>query len=281
MVPNPYRAVRCPLVLAVMALCLGTAPARAADEPFRLSARFGFQVDRLHSVVADSLGLSVTRSTVAAIDYDFRIFSVPMAGSDKPAFHLVGDVMMGKRALPLQDFAAPGFLGAPIQEVPVAEVLTGFLLRVPMTVVDPGAGSALHLGYRGGLVLASGDAEQNDFPKVKQFMFGFERTRGFFAGSMVEMAYGTNESAGRAFGAHRWDAKVLVVGQIGASSGAAPAKAPVGRAPAARAEGSPLQLFIELNVDTDGSIGPDLFMARGGLAFDAGRVLSRVLGSGK
>ena len=283
MAPFPFRAVRTPIALVALALALTGSAAQAADEPFRLSARFGFQADRLHSVLADSLGLSVTRSTVAAIDYDFRIFSIPMAGADKPAFHLVGDVMMGKRALPLQEFAAPDFIGEPIQEVPVAEVLTGFLLRVPMTIVDPGAGSALHLGYRGGLVLASGDAEQNDFPKVKQFMFGFERTRGFFEGSMIEMAYGTNEAAGREFGAHRWDAKVLLVGQIGASSAAAPAKPAAGRAPAtaARPEGSPVQLFVELNVDTDGSIGPDLFMARGGLAFDAGRLLSHVLGSGR
>ena len=285
MVPRSSRSVLATLTqTAALALVTLTwiPVAHAADEPFRLGARIGLQVDRLHSLVADSLGLSQTRSTVMAVDYDFRIFSIPMSGADKPAFHLVGDVLLGKRAVPMMEFAAPGFNGKPVAEVPVAEILTGFLLRVPMTIVDPGAGSALHVGYRGGLVLASGDAAQNDFPKVKQFMFGFERTRGFFESSMIEMAYGTNESAGRAYGARRWNARVLLVGQLGARPAAPPAKPAAGRAPVIlpHVGRSPVQLFVELDVDTDGSIGPDLFTARGGLAFDAGRLLSHVLGSG-
>jgi hypothetical protein len=273
------------LIGIALALVLGPfawpAATRAADDPLRLDVAVGAQFDRLHSALADSVGLSVSHATVVVLGYDFRVFNVPMSGADKPSLHVLGDVALGKRPLPVRDFAGPGFTGAPVVEVPVAEVIAGIGFRLPMTMIDAGAGSALVLGYRGGLLLSSGG--QNDFPHVKQVVFGFERTRGFLEGSAVEMAYGTNEAAGRQYGAHRWGARVLLMGSVGggsATDGAVVARAAPGKpAVAPRTSGSPVRIFLEFNVDTDGSVGPDLLMARTGLDFDAGRILSRVLGA--
>lgn len=278
MIPRPlHRIIGGACCAAVLALAVQAAQARAAEDPLRLVIGYGFQGDRLNSVVADSLGLSLTHGTVMMMDYDFRVFSMPMSGVDKPAVHLIGAILVGKRALPVMDFAGPGFTGAPIQEVRTAEMTTGVVFRLPMTMLDKSAGSAFHIGYRGGLVLSGG--VQNDFPHVKQVLFGFERTRGYLAGSTIEMAYGTNEIAGREHGAHRWDAHVLFMGQLGRSSAAALPKPVARRSPVpVPVEPYPLHVFVELNVDTDGSIGPDLLMARAGLALDAGHVLSRVFG---
>ncbi len=271
------RSLRIALVAVVLA---AARPAAAADDPLRIELVLGIQADRLNSAVADSLGLALTRASVAELVYDFRVFSVPMAGEEKPALHVVGNALLGRRALPANDFASPSFNGAPIREMPVAEVTMGLFFTLPMTMLDPGAGSRLRFGYRGGLLLTGG--ARNDFPHVKQFVFGFERTRGFFEGSAVEMAYGTNEGAGREFGAHRWGARVLFMGQVGALRAAAAVKPAPGKpAPAVRPSPSTIHLFLELNVDTDGSVGPDLLMARTGLTLDAGRIAARLFGAAR
>lgn len=252
--------------------------AGAADDPLRIDLTVGAQLDRLHSPVADSVGLSNSHGPVAALSYDFRVFSVPMAGDDKPALHLMGDVVVGRRVLPIQDFAGAGFTGPPVIEVPVAELIAGIRFTIPMTIVDKAAGSALVLGYRGGLLLSDGG--QNDFPHVKQVVFGFERTRGLFERSAVEMAYGTNEAAGRQYGARRWGARVLLMTQLGAPRPAVVPKAAPGKVtPAIPPASSTVHLFIEFNVDTDGSVGPDLLMTRMGATLDAGRILSHVFGA--
>ena len=265
--------------LTVLVLFLCPVLAAAAEDPLQLRVGYGLQMDRLHSAVADSLGLSMTRATVTKFEYDFRIFSVPMAGAEKPAFHVLGDALFGKRAIPVQDFAGPGFTGQPVDEVPVAEITAGIMLTLPMTMVDPGAGSRFLVGYRGGLILTGGGAK-NDFPHVKQVVFGFERTRGLFQRSNFMMAYGTNEAAGREFGAHRWAGMLHLEAQLGKPFGTAPQTAgkPTPGKGASRELSSPLRLFADFQIDTDGSIGPDLLLGRVGLTWDAGSVLSRILG---
>lgn len=272
--------IRRPLArLVLLSVLLAPLPVLAAEDPLQLKVGYGFQMDRLHSSVADSLGLSMTQATVTTMEYDFRVFSVPMAGAEKPAIHVLGDALFGKRALPVGDFSGLGYSGPPVEEVPVAEITAGIALTLPMTMVDPLAGSRLILGYRGGLILTGGT--RNDFPHVKQFIFGFQRTKGLFEDSYFMMARGTNEAAGREFGAKRWAAMLHLEAQLGSALVAAPPK-PAGKpnpkAPV-RTVSSPVRLFADVQVDSDGSIGPDLLLGRIGIRVDAGRVLVKVLGA--
>lgn len=274
--------IRRPIALLVMT-CALLAPlaAHSAEDPLQLKVGYGLQMDRLHSAVADSLGIAMTQATVTTMEYDFRVFSVPMAGAEKPAIHVLGDALFGKRAIPVGDFGGLGYSGPPIDEVPVAEITAGIALTLPMTMVDPSAGSRLVLGYRGGLILTGGT--RNDFPHVKQFIFGFQRTKGLFEDSYFMMARGTNEAAGREFGAKRWAAMLHLEAQLGSALVGAPAKPaakPGAKAPP-RAASSPVRLFADVQVDTDGSIGPDLLLGRMGIRVDAGRVLVKVLGAGE
>ncbi len=267
--------------LTALVLTLSPAASFAADDPLQLRIGYGYQVDRLHSTVADSLGIAVTQATVTTMEYDFRVFSLPMAGVEKPAIHVLGDALFGKRALPVGDFAGLGYAGPPIEEVPVAEITAGLALTLPMTMVDKGAGSRLLLGYRGGLILTGG--ARNDFPHVKQFIFGFQRTKGFFEDSYFMMARGTNEAAGREFGTHRWAGMLHLEAQLG-SALAHHAPPPVAGKPGAKAAAapvvsSPVRLFADVQIDSDGRLGPDLLLGRAGIRFDAGRVLSKLLGA--
>jgi len=267
----PGRASR--FALLVLAFALVPRVVAAAEDPLQLRVATGVQMERLHSVAADSLGHSATQGIVTRMSCDFRVFDLPMGKTEKPALHLLAESQWGRRTLPVGDFMGAGYTGEPVAETNVIEVSAGADLVIPMTLLDAGAGSRLTLGYRGGLLLSNGG--RNDFPHVKQFVFGFERTRGFFEHSSIGMAYGTNEAAGRTCGAKRWAAQMHLEGQIGRGLVAAPRPAAKGALPN---NTSPVHVFMDLMVDTDGSVGPDLLVARTGIVLDAGRALKAVLG---
>ena len=261
------------LALGITFLGLGSS-ASAAEDPLQLRIATGVQMERLHSVAADSMGLSASQGLVTRMSCDFRVFDLPMGKAEKPALHLLAETQWGRRTLPVGDFMGPGYTGAPVAETHVIEVLTGMELELPMTMLDPNAGSRLTLGYRGGMLLSNGG--RNDFPHVKQFVFGFERTRGFLEHSSIGMAYGTNEAAGRTYGTKRWAATMHLEGQLGRSL-MTPPKAMSGKG-AGPSVSSPVHVFFDVMVDTDGSVGPDLLLARTGIVLDAGRALKTVLG---
>lgn len=263
--------------LAAALLLTGTllaASAHAAEDPLQLRVATGVQMERLHSVAADSMGLSATQGIVTRMTCDFRVFDLPMGGADKPGLNLNAETQWGRRTLPVADFMGAGYTGAPVAETNVIEVLAGLELALPMTMLDPNAGSRLTLGYRGGMLLSNGG--RNDFPHVKQFTFGFTRTRGFFEHSSIGMAYGTNEAAGRTCGSGRWAGQLHLEGQLGRAL-MAPARPMTGKG-APPNSSSPVHVFLDVMVDTDGSVGPDLLLARTGVVLDAGRALKRVLG---
>ena len=135
------------LVLAAASLMLSLTSARAAEDPFQLRVATGVQMERLHSVQADSLGLSATQSIVTHMSCDFRVFDLPF-GKERPALHVLAETRLGRRAIPVGEFMADTYAGAPVIETSVIEVMTGARLEVPMTMLDPGAGSRLTLGYR-------------------------------------------------------------------------------------------------------------------------------------
>lgn len=270
---HPFKFGHAPRLVLLM-LVLGSRPARAAEDPLQLRVATGVQMERLHSVAADSLGHSATQGIVTRMSCDFRVFDLPMGKTDKPALHLLAESQWGRRTLPVGDFMGAGYTGEPVAETNVIEVSAGADLVIPMTMLDAAAGSRLTLGYRGGLLLSNGG--RNDFPHVKQFVFGFERTRGFFEHSSIGMAYGTNEAVGRTSGAKRWAAQLHLEGQIGRGLMGPPR--PVAAKGAVPPITSPVHVFMDLMVDTDGSVGPDLLVARTGIVLDAGRALKAVLG---
>jgi hypothetical protein len=160
----------------------------------------------------------------------------------------------------------------------------GLALRLPMSMVSPGAGAEFFVGYQGSLVLAGGATQ--DFLHVKQVMFGFERTRGLFEGSIAEMAYGRNESWGLTGAPNRWAARFRAQMLLGpAATPAVPAaRAVAGKtaaAPVRATMGSPLRVFVQLGVDTDGGPGADAIQGQLGLVLDAGSVLLRAMGSSR
>jgi hypothetical protein len=256
------------VVPAAHGLAAAAAPAVASD-PYDLRFEFAWQVERFHAPEADSLGHSVTTGTATRLGFDFRVVDLPVPGAGpKPALHVVGHTRSSGRTFATGGLARAGGAAPAIDEMPVFEIGGAAVLRVPVTMIAPGAGADFFAGYEGGLVLASDTGY--DFMHVKRAVFGFERTRGFFEGSLVEMAYGRNETFGLEHAAGRWATRFRVRSRLGPE----PKPAADGQA-----SGSPVCLFVDLLVDTDGGTGPDGIQGLAGLTLDAGAVLRRVMGS--
>lgn len=269
-------------VALASALALGVAPtAHAADsEPFHLVMSAAFQADRLNSPLADSLRLTLTHANRAMLGFDFRVAELPLMAPAQPSIHIIGSALTTRRAVAI--LGTPGSSGTPatLKEIPVVEMTAGFAFNIPMAIIDPNAGAEFYAGYQGGMVLAGGKAQ--DFLRLKQVVFGFDRTKGLFQGSLAEMAYGHNETWGTAYAANRWAARFRIQTLLG-PAGSPPSNArPVAGKPASippPSMGSPLRAFVELGADTDGGLGPDAITAQVGLTLDAGSVLERVMGT--
>ena len=274
---------RLPLIAVLLGLAAGAATASrvfAADsEPYRLTLSGAFQVERLNSPYADSLGITMSHANRGILGFDFRVLDLPMKGAERPAVHVFGNALTTRRTVAILGVPGAPASATPLREIPVTEMTAGAALVLPMSMVTPGAGANLYAGYQGSLVLAGGTSQ--DFLRVKQVMFGFERTRGLFEGSLTEMAYGRNESWGLANASNRWAARFRIQTLLGPA--AAPAARPVAGkpavAPARPTTGSPLRAFVELAVDTDGGPGADGIQAQLGLMLDAGSMLMRAMGT--
>jgi len=257
--------------LAVLLAVGATLPGRpaAADEPFRLTFTGAFQAERLNAPYADSLGVTMTHGNRAGLEFDFRVLEAPMPGAERPALHVTGGATTTRRAVAM--LGVPGVPAGvtPMRETAVSEMGLGMLATIPLSMVSPTGGVAFYAGYQGAVVLAGNTSQ--DFLHVKQGVFGFERTRGLFEGTLVEMAYGVNESWGRDAASGRWNGRCRIAALLGPQPGGG-GKAPV-------TMGSPIRAFVELGVDTDGGPGPDDIRVLGGLALDAGNVLLRAMGS--
>ena len=249
---------------------LAAVPAGAAADPssYTLDVDVAYRYERFNSPLADSLHLAVGHAVATRVGFDFRVFSAPMPGAAKPALHVFGGALTSRRTVANASFSTGGG-AAPVEELPVAVVEAGIRLVAPLTLVDPGAGSALFLGYQGGLALTS--FTSRDLMRTKHAVLGFERTVGQFEGSRVEMRYGRNETVGRADAAGRWVASFHVESALARGPRGAPAGSPAGR--------SPLRLYVELAADTDGGDGPDLIEGQAGIEIDAGHLLRKLTGA--
>ncbi|MFM7230877.1 MAG: hypothetical protein ACKO3S_02720, partial [bacterium] len=130
----PVRPRVTALLASFVALSLA-ASAHAATDPVQLRFGMGVQVDRLHSVPADSLGLSSTQGITTRMACDLRVLALPMKGADRPELHVTGETNLAQRALPIGEFAGPGYTGPPVEEQRVIEVIAGVHLTLPMSMV--------------------------------------------------------------------------------------------------------------------------------------------------
>lgn len=276
--PRAHRLA--PIVLLVAAASFAPHAAAAGGDRFRLDVSAAFQVERFHASAADSLGLAVTRGTVAEMAFDFRVLDAPMPGASKPALHVLGRAGTGRRAFGTQGIAPASALAAPVEESPLIDLGVGVALDVPLELVDPGAGASLVASYEGGLAIAS--TAGYDFMRSKRVAVGFERTRGFFEGSRVEMGYGRNEAFGLAHAAKRWSPRFFIQGRL------VPVSRPVATGAASRSTPaatdqialmSPVRAFVDLGVDTNGRGGPDGVRVLFGLALDSGAILRSIVGA--
>lgn len=278
--PSVRRAMPVLALVILATLARSAAAGSAPADPYDLRFSFAWQVDRFHSAAADSLGHSVTAGTAALLGFDFRVVDLPVPGKGgKPALHVLGHTRSSGHTFATDGLVRAGGTYPAIEEMPVFEMGGAAVLRVPVDMIAPGAGSDFYAGYEGGLVLASHTGY--DFIHLKRAIFGFERTQGFFEGSRVEMAYGRNESYGLSHAAGRWATRFRVQSRVGPGPTAAdPAAGKNATAGVARGTGgTPLRAFVDLVVDTDGGDGPDGIRALVGLTIDAGAVLRRVMAS--
>ncbi len=267
------------LLLAVLATstprvfaAAAVAPAASAegDDRFHVDLEASKMFDRFQSHEADSLGLSVSSTTVMGARWSFRVIDVPAGKlSPKPALELTGRIATSERTIGAQSN------GSGIGRSPVLEITNGVWLRMPLDVLPGNGGVAFKMGFEGGYTLArEGGA---DFLTSSAMVFGFVRTAGTFEGSELQIATGRNEAFGSEWASGRWRGRVFLQSRLGTPRAAEAAKPAAGAAAAAEEDHRP-RVFLQLDVDTDGKDGPDGIGFNVGLALDAGTTFKRALG---
>ena len=259
------------LALALaLPLLLPVAQARADTERLRLVLGFARSVSRFHSLEADTSGLSYGLTNSLELGIDFRVLDLPMPKAPRPALHVTVGALTDERTL------GPFLPGQPLIREPVLVLRSGVHLLVPLELVRPNAGVGLRVGWSGGYVL--GRTGGSDFITITKARFGFERTAGWFEGSCVEVGMGRDETYGREFAAKRWDVHVALQGRLlPRPVSAAPAKAGKAVAPPDETRRM-LWAFVDMDVDTDGSVGPDGLQLRFGLSTDVAGILQTAFG---
>jgi hypothetical protein len=265
------RASIAGLAVALGASFLPVAPARADTERLRLVFSFARSVSRFDSFAADSAGLSCGLTNSPELDVDFRVLDLPMPKVPRPTLHVTAGAIRDERTL------GPSLPGQPLTRQAVLVLRSGMNLLVPLELVRPNSGVAFRAGWSGAYVLGrTGGAE---FLTITKARFGFERTAGWFEGSGLDVGMGRDETYGRDFAAKRWDVHVALQGRL--------LPPPVRSAPvkAGKAAAPPdetlrmLWAFVDVDVDTDGGLGPDGLQLRVGLSTDVAGILQTAFGS--
>jgi hypothetical protein len=258
-----------------LAAALAVAPAattRADTERLHVALGCSRTINRFQSFAADSAGLSLARAFAGELDLDFRVFDAPMAaGAQRPALHITVGGMSDERTL------GPYLPGQTLVHMPVLTLRSGVYFLVPLELVRPNAGVAFRVGWAGAYVIGrTGGAE---FLTVSKARFGFERTGGWFEGSRVEVGMGRDETFGRDAASGRWDVHVALEGRLlPAPARVRPAEA--GKAAATADPGHPriVWVFGDVDVDTDGGVGPDGIAMRFGISADVPGMLQGLFG---
>ncbi len=263
------RALVCALALLSLA-ALAPACARAeAGDRFDVSV-FGSQnLERLHSIEADTLGLSFHTSFSSGANVDFRVIDLPLGkGPRKPALHVTGGVCTDTRIL------GPAIAGQKTAVYPVIDFSSGVALELPLDALVTGnTGVGIRVGWEGGYMLTRTGGQ--NFLERSKLRFDFVRTTGGLAGSTLGFGKGRDEVFGYDASSKRWDVKLSLQGRLIGMSAPAPPVAPrlAGKpAPAAAPAKGPterlLWLFLDASLDTDGGPGADGLRARAGFGLD-------------
>lgn len=253
-----------------LAFLLPVVQARADTERLRLVLGFARSVSRFQSLEADTTGLSYGLTNSPELDVDFRVLDLPMPKIPRPALHVTVGALTDNRTL------GPFLPGQPLIREPVLLLRSGAHLLVPLELVRPNSGVAFRVGWSGAYVLGrTGGAE---FRTITKARFGFERTAGWFEGSIVEVGMGRDETYGREFASKRWDVHVALQGRL------LPPPVRFAPAKAGKAATTPdetrrmLWAFADMDVDTDGGVGPDGLQLRFGVATDVAGILQTAFG---
>lgn len=252
-------------VLSLSPLLALPASAQADDERFELSVFYARGIERMHAIGADTLGLSYGTSFTGGLDVDFRVLDLPLGKGRKPALRLSGGLATDERIL------GPAVEGMLYGEYPMLEMNSGVALELPLeALLKANTGVSFRLGWRGSYLLTRSGGQE--FLTVSKLRVDFVRTSGALSGSSLGFGKGRDETFGYDAASGRWDVRMLLVGSLlrvpappappapAAKPGAKPAPKP-----AAIERARLVWAFLDVDVDTDGSVGADGLRAKLGL----------------
>jgi hypothetical protein len=248
-------------IVLVAAACSVPRVVRAqAGDRLDISATWSRNIQRLHSIDADTLGLSYHMAYSPSVRADLRAIDLPMGkGATKPALHLSGGVTLDEVVL------GPPVKGMHAGVFQVMDFTSGVLLELPLeTLVKGNAGVDLRIGWEGSYLLTRTGGQ--NFLERSKLRVDFVRATGAMQGSSFGFGKGRDETFGWDASGKRWDVRVAIQGRLvtGAKPGAKPAP------PAARPVNDTrlMWLFADADVDTDGGPGADGLRGRVGIGVD-------------
>jgi hypothetical protein len=258
-----------PAIACFVVLVLAPSTARAQEsERFNLSAFGAYDVERFHSLGADTVGLSSNNSPDGGLLIDFRVIDLPggKAGA-KPSLHLTGGITTTSRIL------GPALEGMEVGVFKVLDLSGGVALDLPLDALIKGnSGVSLRLGWEGGDMLTR--TSDMNFLTRSKLRVDFVRTGGPMGGSLIGFGQGVDETFGYDAASKRTDVHASLQGAVIRAASIVPPSPPVkpGSKPPPPRPAIPgprlMWVFLDVVVDTDGGPGADGMRARLGLGFD-------------
>jgi hypothetical protein len=251
-----------PALTVLLLACATCAHAQGADR-LHISTTFSHNIQRLHSIAADTMGLSYDTSLSPSLNVDLRAIDLPVGKGVKPALHLSGAVTADEMVL------GPPAQGMTVGAFQVLDFSSGIALEAPLDAFLKGnVGVAMRLGWEGGYMMTRTSGQ--NFLERSQGRLDFIRTGGPLQGSSIGVGYGRDEIYGWDSASHRWDVKLALQGRLINASPQPAAPARPGAKPGAPIANDARMLwaFADLDVSTDGGPGADGLRGRAGIGLD-------------
>lgn len=244
----------------------------ASAEAFRVSLFAAQQIDRFNPGIAASQNSVASGGMVLGVDVDMHVADLwsPKKVTTRPMVQFSGRLLAGERVLAQSvETAIDTLTGEAPDSIEVfpdakaVDLIAGLRLAYPLQVARGVAQTAVYLKAETGATFA--EHMTGDLLSTTRIGLGFERMAGTFAGSLVEVLSGHNESFGSAHAGGRYAVHVLIKGSFSAPEGATLHRSPLGA-------------FVDLEVDTDNKGGPDGVRALMGLSLDGDGIFAAVRG---
>jgi len=257
---------------ATTAPVAAAASSHASAEAFRVSLFAAQQIDRFNPGIAASQNSVASGGMVLGVDLDMHVADVwmPKKVTTRPMVMFTGRLLAGERVLAQTvETAVDTLTGEAPDSIEVfphakaVELIAGLKLAYPVQMLRGVPQTALFLKAETGATFA--EHMTGDLLSTTRIGLGFERMSGTFAGSLVEVLSGHNESFGSSHASGRYAVHVLIRGALGAPEGATLHRSPLGA-------------FVDLEVDTDNQGGPDGVRALMGLTLDGDGIFAAVRG---